>query len=181
MRIICVVGLIGCGKDTASDYIEKKYGYHTISTGDIIRTFAKRDGLELTRENLHKIRRKYGNIFIGEETIKIIKEKKLRHVLLNGVRRSEDYEIPKKAFGNVMRMILINTDKENRFKRLKARGLPRDPKNAEDFEDHEKNESEIYDFDKTFSYADFKIENNGSKQDLYKKIDNVMKEIERIR
>jgi dephospho-CoA kinase len=177
MRIICVVGLIGCGKDTATDYIEHKYGYTTINTGDIVRDFTRMEGLELTRDNLQNIRKKYGNNFVAEEAVKIIKEKKLDKILLNGVRRSEDYEIPRAKFGNVMKMILIETDEKKRFERLKKRGDERCPKTMDEFKKQEKNEFAIYNFDKTFSYAGFKIKNNGTPEELHREIDIIMKKI----
>ena len=55
-KILILVGQAGSGKDTAADYICKKYGYKHISTADILRDYIKKNMLgDLTRQNMHKV------------------------------------------------------------------------------------------------------------------------------
>lgn len=177
MPIVCVAGLIGSGKDTAAEYISKKYGYKIIDYANILREICKREGLELTRDNLQNLRVKYGNTFLAEEAVRGIKNSKDKNIILTPMRRSEDFEIPKKEFGHDVKLIVIESDIKKRFDRLKRRGRENDPKDLKEFERQEAREREIFNFDKTFSYADFKIKNNGTIKDLEKSIDNVMKVI----
>jgi dephospho-CoA kinase len=178
MHIIGITGLMGSGTDTATDYISKKYGYKILHMSDVLRDMTKKEGLELTRDNLQAMRKKYGNNFLAEEIIRRIKENKYDKVIIAAIRRSEDYLIPKKQFKN-MKLILVKTDEKVRLERLKKRGRISDPKTFEEFKRQQKNEFAIYDFDKTFSFADYVIENNGTFGELYKKVDEVIGKIEK--
>ena len=174
MRIICISGLIGSGKDTVAEYISEKYGYEIIDYANILREVCKREGLELTRENLQNLRVKYGNTFLAEEAIGRVKKSSSEKIILSSLRRSEDYEMPKKEFKNDLIMILIESAPKVRFGRLSNRGRENDPKDFKEFERQELREKEIFNFDKTFSYADFKIKNNDSIKELKHRIDEVM-------
>lgn len=43
MKVICIAGLIGSGKDTAAGYIAKKYGYHVIDYANILREICREE------------------------------------------------------------------------------------------------------------------------------------------
>ena len=178
MRVICVAGLIGSGKDTVSEHIAKKYGYLIIDYAGILREICKREGIEITRDNLQNLRLKYGNTFLAEEAVKRVKESKEKKFILTPIRRSEDFLIPKRELKNAV-LILIESSPEARFSRLRDRGRENDPKDFREFQRQEEREFSIYDFDKTFSYADYKIGNNGKKEELYKQVDKIMEKISR--
>jgi dephospho-CoA kinase len=177
MKIIALAGLMGSGKDTAAEYISKKYGYKIIDYSNIIREMCRKEGLELTRDNFQNLRIKYGNMFLAEEVVKRVKASKEENIIITPLRRSEDYLIPKKEFGKKIVFILVECDQKIRFKRLKKRGRENDPKDFVEFQRQEKRENEIYDFDKTFSYANYIVKNNGTPDALRKEIDKVMKKV----
>ena len=54
-RVIGVVGKIGSGKDEVLKYLKAKYGIPYLSTGDLVRDLAAKDGVKPTRENLEII------------------------------------------------------------------------------------------------------------------------------
>ncbi len=177
MRVVCIAGLIGSGKDTASEHIAKKYGHHIIDYANILRDICRREGLELTRDNLQNLRIKYGNTFLGEEAVRQAKSSGHSKILFTPIRRSEDFLIPKEKLENVV-MILVEADPKVRFERLKVRGRENDAKDFFEFQRQETREFEIFDFKKTFSHADYKINNNGSREELYKQIDKIIEKIE---
>ena len=177
MIVVCITGLFGSGKDTVADYLVEKHGFHKIDMGEVLREMLKEKGIKPTRENLQEFRKQHGNTFLAEEITKRIEKGGWKRVVINGVRRSEDYEIPKKKFGEKLKMILIKADKIKRFIRLKRRGSERDPKSIKEFEKQERREYKIYDFNKTFSYADFVVENNSTIEDLKSKIDKIVGEL----
>lgn len=179
MNVIGITSLMGSGTDTVADYIAEKYGYVILHMSDILREMTKKEGLEPTRDNLQLMRKKYGNTFLAEEIVSRIKENKYEKVIIVAIRRAEDYLIPKKYFKN-MKLILVKADERIRFERLKNRNRLSDPKTFDEFKRQQDNELSIYDFDKTFSYADFVIENNGTLDELHKKISVMMKKIESI-
>ena|SRR3989338_1458588 len=172
--IICIAGLIGSGKDTAAEYISSKYGYTIIDYANILREICKNEGLELTRDNLQNLRVKYGNTFLAEEAVKRVKASGKKKIILTPMRRSEDFEIPKQEFGDALKLIVVDAEPKVRFARLNKRGRENDPKDFDEFLRQEKRENEIFNFDRTFSYADFSIENNGSVRELEQKIDKIM-------
>lgn len=178
MPILCIAGLIGSGKDTAAEYISKKYGYKIIDYANILREICRREGLTVTRDNLQNLRIKYGNTFLAEEVVNRIKNSKDSKIILTPLRRSEDFEMPKREFSNKVKLIVIEADAKIRFGRLKSRGRENDPKDFKEFERQEAREMEIFNFEKTFSYADFKIKNNENIDVMKKEIDMIMKGIQ---
>ncbi len=175
-KIIAVTGLIGSGKDTVAEYIAEKYGYTIIDYANILREMCKNEGLELTRDNLQNLRLKYGNTFLAEEVVDRVKKSGKDKILITPLRRSEDYEIPNKELGGIV-MILVESDDKIRFERLSKRGRENDPKDFEEFQRQAKRDDDIYDFDKTFSYAKYRIQNNGDIDQLKKQIDKIMEEL----
>ena len=177
MHIICIAGLIGSGKDTVAEYIGKKYDYHIIDYARILREICRKEGLEVTRDNLQALRVKYGNTFLAEDVVKRVKKSSNKNIVLTPMRRSEDFEIPRKEFGKAVKLIVIESSQKERFERLKKRGRENDPKDFKEFQRQEEKENKIFDFDKTFSYADFNVENNSTLDHLHKELDKVMKKI----
>ncbi len=174
--IIAIAGLIGSGKDEVVRYISRKYGYCVIDYADILRGICRKEGLEVSRDNLQDLRVKYGNTFLAEAVIKKIKESGKKDIILTPLRRSEDFTIPKKEFPGI-KMILVEAPERVRFERLKARKRENDPQDFEEFQRQERREFSIYDFDKTFSYAKYRIVNNGSLEELHSSIDMIMEEM----
>ena len=58
--LIGLLGTIGAGKTTVSDYFVSR-GFERVVMGDLVRGKVKAEGLELTRENLGKTQEKYRN------------------------------------------------------------------------------------------------------------------------
>lgn len=173
--IIAITGLIGSGKNEVADYIAKSYGFVIFDYADLIREMMQKEGIEPTRINIQNYRLKHGNKFLAEAIVEKIRNSSHYKILLTPIRRPEDYEIVKKALDANIAMIRVVADKKTRFKRLTERQSPRDPKTFEDFEDHEKREFEIFNFEKAFTYADYVLENNGTLDELHKKIYLIMK------
>jgi hypothetical protein len=76
-----------------------------VSIGDIVRELAANDGLELTRENLHKTSKKYmdkyGQTFFPEQIVKKIKESGSPLYLVSGVRPLSDVKYLKSRSGGL--------------------------------------------------------------------------------
>jgi len=176
--VIGVVGPIGAGKDTVADYISSNYGYAIVSFRDIVREETEKAGLEPTRENLQKIgggyREKYGKDYWARKVLE--KAKKLEKAVIKEMRTFEDVKVQKGYFKDKMTVILVDTDGETRFERLKKRARLSDPQTFEEFRKQEDKEKELR-FTDSFAMADITIENNGALDDLYKKIGTVMKKI----
>ena len=52
VRVIGAVGQNGSGKDEVLKYLRSKYGMAFLSTGDVVRDIAAKEGVEPTRDHL---------------------------------------------------------------------------------------------------------------------------------
>lgn len=178
-KIIAVVGQAGSGKDTAANYISKKYGYVHVSTADILRDYILKNNLgELTRQNMSKVveqlRKKEGNDILVRIALGSNNQEK---IVLSALRHPEESRLVKSLGG-----ILIDTkaDLKIRYKRNSARGRVGDDISIEGFEGIERHENAGGGFDikKVEEAADYTINNYGSYEDFYSQIDDVMRSIQ---
>ncbi|MFB6217414.1 MAG: AAA family ATPase [Candidatus Aenigmatarchaeota archaeon] len=175
MYIVGITGPMGSGKDTVSEYLDDVYDFRELSYGDIVRDIADEEGVEPTRENLQKIskryRESYGMEYFAQRMVEKMDELGRKKYVLSGIRRIEDFKPIKKRYGENFKLLLIDAKPKIRFKRLKKRGLGRDPDSFEKFKEQDETEFERYDMEETFKEADYTIHNNGSLDELKKKVD----------
>jgi dephospho-CoA kinase len=175
------VGQIGSGKDTVVKYISTKFSIPIISIGDIARKIAKDEGVPATRENLQKITERYyekfGKTYFIEETVARIEHSGKEKMLITGIRAPTDVTTLKNHFHDDFVLIAIVADKRKRFQRLRMRQESRDPKKWKEFLKQDQNEEEIFHISEACKLADHIIENSGTLEDLFQKVDNAIKEI----
>ena len=121
--VLAAVGKNGTGKDFFLEYVAKTYDFPMISIGDVVRELAAKDGLELTRDNLHATSKKYmsenGQTFFPEMIVKKIKESDAPNFLVSGIRPPSDIEVFKKAFGDKFVLVdVVISDDEVRYQRM---------------------------------------------------------------
>ena len=174
--LIGLMGTIGSGKTTASNYIVKRYKFKRIIMGNLVRAKARKMGLETTRENLLKVQKYYREKYGQEYFIHLAleKTKKWKRALIDGVRVPADAIEIKKAKGKI---ILIDARPKLRFERLKRRKRKGYSKTFEEFKREEKLERKFINFNVTLKYVDYRIENNTTKEKFYQNIDKLMKKL----
>ena len=176
MKVIAAVGKNGTGKDFFLEYIAKKYGIPMVSIGDIVRELAANDGLELTRENLHKTSQKYmgrfGQTFFPQQIEKKIRESGAPVYLVSGVRPLSDVQFLKQAFGESFLLvdIVISSD-DLRYARMLARGSARDGGSVEKLREFDAGEERIFHTSESEKLADLTILNDGGVDDFYAAIE----------
>ncbi len=179
--IIGIAGTIGAGKDTAADHLKKKYNFQGFTIGDLIREEAKELGIEETRDNLQSLSKertdKFGEDYWIKKAADRTKQMNIDFAIINGIRRPVDVIIPRQAFGDKFKCIFVDADIKIRFERLKARKRFDDPKNIEDFSEQEKREWKQFDYAKTKELADFVVTNDAGVEELYKKLEELMKKL----
>ncbi|MFH0831301.1 MAG: AAA family ATPase [archaeon] len=173
-----LIGTIGAGKTTVSDYLVQKHGFYRVVMGDLVREVARQEGLGLTRENLQaiqkKYRDKYGQEYFIKETINRLENSGKNRMLIDGIRTPTDASEAKKA-GAIL--VLLDAPEKNRYERLKARKREGDAQTFEHFLEQEKREWEMLSFKDTLKFVDFKIENSGSLKEIYSGIDKFIEGI----
>jgi len=176
MKVIAAVGKNGTGKDFFLEYIAKKYGIPMVSIGDIVRELAARDGLALTRENLHKTSQKYmgqfGQTFFPERIVKKIRASGAPVYLVSGIRPLSDVQFLKEQFGADFLLVdIVISDDGLRYARMLARGSARDGNSAEKLREFDANEEKLFHTSQSEAMADVTILNDGGVEEFYASIE----------
>ena len=175
--LIGIVGPIGAGKDTASDYITDKYGYTSFSFRNIIAELMTKSGIELNRENMQKFAREQrdmnGEDIFSKAILNKILETKCEKALVKELRTRDDVKVLWNHFKKDMKIIKITAPAEIRFNRMKERHRIGDPETLEEFRGQDKKEEELG-YTRAFNFTDFIVFNTSDKENLYAQIDKIM-------
>ncbi len=185
-KIIAIVGMPGSGKTDAGTFLRKK-GFEFIRLGQLTLDEVKNRGLEpgeaSERPIREELRKKYGMAaFAILNSPKIDEMLKTNSVIVDGLYSWEEYLEFKKKYGEKLIVIAIYASPETRYKRLSARkwGKEKDAKMIN--RSYTKEEAENRDFAQLtnlhtggpIAMADFTIVNEGSPEDLFKQVDQII-------
>ena len=182
--VIGLTGLAACGKGTAAQHLKEKYDFEALVFSDAIKEEAEKRGLlegksmEETKLMLSKFgnewRKETGrNDIAAQKIIEKIKEKGLEKVVVDGFRSAEEAELFRKSFEKFI-LIHIQASPDVRWERR----LKQDPKSKRaDFDSRDKNDIEEKGLGKVTEMADEKVDNSGTKEELYEKIDSIARRL----
>lgn len=177
--ILGIIGPIASGKDAASNWLVKKYGFKKIVLSNFLRQEAKKEGIYPSREHLRKLqaelRAKYGNDYLLRKAIEKIEKKHLEKVVIDGLRQPDECALAKKKLK--AKIVLIDADPFVRFMRAKKRKRKGFSETYEQFLHQDAIENITFSFDKTRKLANFKINNNGDLKSLQHDIDKLAKKL----
>ena len=175
--IIGLSGEMASGKGTVAKYISEKYNASSYRFSTMLRDVLNRLYIEQTRENVSKIstilRQNFGEDLFAKVMAEDVKKNSSEVIAIDGIRRQADIthlkEIPEFKF------IYIEADIKNRYERIAEREENVDDKGKtfEEFVEEHKLETELQIKDLKNS-ADIVINNDGTLEDLYQKIDEVI-------
>jgi dephospho-CoA kinase len=178
--IIGLIGETGSGKDTFCDYIKKtvKEPVFCFRFSDPLSEILMILFGEIKKEDQQwlgkTLREKYGNDILAKAMVQKIKNIDKGFMILNGIRYLEEFEMVKKLGG---KNLYITADQKIRWQRVNQRVEKIDDSSSyEKFLEKEKAKTEIL-IPELAKKADFKIENNGSMEDFFKKIDTIIKSL----
>lgn len=179
--IIGLTGTFSSGKDTVANYLQKK-GFFHLSLSDLIREECQKIGRYHSRDDLiemgNKLRKKYGPGILAKMALRKTKEKE--KIVISSIRNPYEVKELKKE-GNFF-LLALDAPIEIRYQRAKKRGKIDDTVSFEKFKAQEESEKKGNRFqqqlDKVISLADFKIINDKTLKDLYKKVDEILEKIE---
>lgn len=176
MKVISICGYAGSGKSTAIESIQD-LGI-VITMGDVVRNETKKRNLEPTGNNLGKIakelRKTGGQEIIAKKCISLIKELSEEVVFIDGIRSLNEVNEFRKIWK--FPIIAITINEQIRTQRLFDRDRSDDPQDLKDLKERDKREIE-FGLDKVLFKADYTIENNSNKEDLKKKVRELVLEI----
>lgn len=174
-KIVAIVGMCGSGKSIASKYFED-LGYKNVYFGGVTMKKLKEAGLEVTPENekmmREKLRRELGMGAYAKVLLpRILELSKDYDVVLDGLYSWSELKILEEEFD--MRTIAIVCDKNLRYDRLSKRDIR--PFNNEEAKKRDITEIENIEKAGPIAYADYFIYNNGSMEEYYKRLDEIIK------
>jgi dephospho-CoA kinase len=172
MKIIGLTGTNGSGKGAAAEYfISKGYAFYSLS--DVIRSALKKDGVELTRDNLirkgNELRSSGGSDFLAKQVMKKVEG----DAVIDSIRNPEEVRFLKSNKNFIL--LAIDAAVELRYERVKKRGRDESAANLQEFinkEDEEKTSNPTQQqLHICFEMADFTVLNEGSLVDLNNKLE----------
>lgn len=179
-KIIGLVGETGSGKDVFCEYVKKiskpVFCFRfSDPLSEILKIFFDIIKKEDQQWLAPILRERFGNNILGEAMAKKIKGIKEGIIILNGVRVPEEFDMIKGMGGSI---IYITAGPKLRWEWLQNREEKKDDISSfEDFLKREQAKTEIL-IPEIGKKADFKIENNGTLEELYLKIKEVLDKLQ---
>ena len=176
-KVIAIVGEMASGKDAVKKYLFERYGAQSIKYSQIPRDILNRLYLPESRENLSDVTilliNRFGQDLLANVIIRDASKLDASIVVLDGARRYGD-------IGQIMKipnftLMAVVATPENRYERLvkRAENPGDDEKTFSEFMNDHKRETEKS-IQELIEMAHYKIDNNGTFEDLYKQVDDVM-------
>jgi dephospho-CoA kinase len=176
-KIIGIIGRIAAGKDTAANFLVKKYSFKKIVMSNILRQEARKRKKHPTRIFLRRLQfelRKSNTYYLVDKVIKEI-EKTKKSVVIDGLRDYQEALYAKEKLN--IKIILIEASPVVRFKRLRIRNREGDPRTYHEFLHQDSIEDAVFNFPRTMKLADFRIKSDKGKEVLYKDLKQIVKEM----
>ncbi len=181
--IVGITGTLGAGKGTIVEYLKTK-GFTHYSVRSFIVEEIKIRGLPINRDTMvligNKLREANSPSYIIE---KIYEKAKLENsnTVIESLRTIGEVEALRKK--KDFYLFSVDADIEKRYDRILKRKIESDFVSFEEFVSNEKREMENKDLFKQnlkrcIEMADFKFENNGTIEDLYKGVEKILIKLE---
>ncbi|MEE9406351.1 MAG: AAA family ATPase [Candidatus Aenigmarchaeota archaeon] len=182
MKVVCLVGMPGSGKNEVLNVFEK-HGIPTFNMGDII-TKIEPEARGITEINEYveseireDIRKKLGPAAVAIRTVEEVRKLGSDTVAIAGIHSFEELEYFKKELGEDFTLVAVECNRDIRRIRLSVRAER--AMSADEFEHREKNYSEIFDVAKLIEQADISLDNNGTKEELVAQAEKLISEIKK--
>jgi dephospho-CoA kinase len=180
-KFIGVVGETGSGKNIFCKKIKDSFDSVSVISSSLVLREALQvfiPGSEITKEDLQWMAlvlfKRFGKNFLSQAIKRRMIKSRGNIIVFDGMRMPADYKMIKEIGGKT---IYITAEPKTRWKRIQNRGEKKDDKSSyKEFLRREKATTEIF-IPKIGKKADFVIKNNGSLEDFYLKIKEVLKRI----
>lgn len=180
--VIGLIGEKGSGKGTVSDYLIEKYGAVHYGTSKILRRTLEDLHLPITRDNLIKLalvlKEGYGPSVIIDTLIQDMEKNGSDIIIADGIRMHGDVEPFRKKYGQNFYLVYVTADLKLRYERTKSRKEKEgeDKATFEQFLEEEGKLTEVS-IHEIGRQADFKLNNNGTADELKKQVDEMLGKI----
>jgi len=179
--ILGFVGPIASGKGTVCKYLTEKHDAKIFRVSTMLRDVLDRFYIPQSRENMQAVssslRQTFGDDLMAKTIAQDVAGVNAAIVAVDGVRREPDIKYLREIPG--FYLVAINADMKIRYDRITRRGENVDDTKktfAEFTADHEK-EAELQ-IKEVAKLANFQINNDGTLDDLYRQIDDIIYQIQ---
>lgn len=175
--IFGLAGEPGAGKDTVKEYLADRYGAQSLGFSLVLKDILNRLSLELCRVNYatlaEALRTSFGENILATVLADDAARMSAQIVVIDGIRKLGELDELRKLSN--FRFIFVETDLRVRYERIKNRGTKTDDQ-AKTFEEFVRDHEHAADREvrNLKEKADLIIENNGTLQDLCRRVDEVM-------
>lgn len=178
--IIGITGTLGAGKGSVVDYLVERKGLTHLSVTSFMRSVAKDRGITPVRQTFHDIANEYralGPTKLLEATIAWGSEEGITDgYVIEALHTKAEVAFVQDLGGKV---IAVDADIRTRYNRISSRGSDKDDTTFEEFAAHEAKELASDDANKnniadSVEKADVRIDNNGTREELYAKIEEAL-------
>lgn len=167
---MAIVGMPGAGKSLASS-VGRRIRITVFVSGDVIRSEARRRGIRFSRKSLGqlmlRIRREEGMGAVAKRLIPSIEKIGDPLIIYEGARNLEEIDELRRKYRVVT--IGIHASSRTRFRRLLRRRRSDRPRSWKDFVERDDRELRVG-IGKIIALADHMVENEGSKEDLKRRM-----------
>ena len=183
--VIGIVGAIGAGKDTAADYLVKKYGFVKFNTSDVLRAALREEGkVEFTREDMQEMSKRLrmeGRDVLTEKTLEKIYSSGEEAALILGIRLVDGIEYLRNKLRNKFFLLAVEVDQRKRFER-KQDSIRSDDQDLQEWNEFKRSDDmemrgdtgNSQEVGKVMALADMVIENDGRLEELYGRLDDLI-------
>ncbi len=181
--IIGLTGQIACGKGVIKKFLIEKYKASDYRFSTILRDVLIRLDIEQSRENIQNmstlLRQTFGEDILAKVMAKDAKKDDHHFIVIDGIRRMADIKYLREVDGFFL--VSVEASEELRHQRVIERNENPgdDVKTFEDFIKDQNAESESQ-IPETMSNADFTINNNGTWDELWEQIHQLVKKINEL-
>ena len=184
VKILALVGMSGSGKSVAVDYLTDK-GYPKVYFGGMIYKEMAKRGIERSEDGetekafREMIRETEGKDWVVKQVIAEAKDlinAGQKRIILDGVYSWTEYKALKHEFPTCLTFIGVVVDKKLRYDRVAMR--PDRPFDITAIRERDRSEIENLEKGGPIAAADYYILNNGTIDDMKKRLDEILKEIE---
>jgi len=180
--IFGLVGELASGKDVTKKYLEDHYGASCHRFSTILRDVLRRLYLPIVRENLQDLstvlRQRFGEDLLAKIIAEDVKNDPHEIIVVDGIRRDADIAYLKTLPGFIL--LSLEVEAKTRYERLIKRQENADDasKTYEQFIADGKKEAEL-EIPNVMAKANYKLNNNGTLENLYQQIEEIIIELEK--